>query len=123
MPEIPCDTNVQFAFDVQTPTICCKRISLTASLQFPTENSLSGINYQDYQPEDCFPPGKADKSIIMHMYYTQLNCVFGNQIVVNKRGHRATEEKGKSWNSCKLIPWAAIHDAEWSKAIVQATCL
>ncbi|KAF4800017.1 hypothetical protein TURU_050096 [Turdus rufiventris] len=45
-----------------------------------------------------FPLGKDDKSIIMHMYYTQLNSVFGNQTVVNKR----------------KFPYT--HDVEWSKA-------
>lgn len=35
-------------------------------------------------PVPPFPLGKDDKSIIMHMYYPQLNSVFGNQTVVNK---------------------------------------
>lgn len=32
-----------------------------------------------------FPSGKAGKSILMHTYYSQPNCVFHNQIVVHKR--------------------------------------
>lgn len=45
-------------------------------------------------PEPSFPLDKDDKSIIMHVYYSQLNSVFGNQTMVNKR-----------YGLKRILPW------------------